>query len=358
VRSPAAIAVPFLLVHLVGLGLAVAQPAAGKAPATAADKAPSAADVQAERAKKLHARGVDLMAKGDDARAREALQAAWDLQKDASTAADLGAVELTLKRHADAAEHLSFAIQHRPTTNDPEGRTQATALTALYQEARAACGGLRIDVDVDGADVFVDGKLVGQAPLDGEVFVEPGQVSVSAKASGAGEVEKVVRVAAGRSAAVRLATQPAAPDAVGEQTPEHGKVPRAPASRLPIFVLGGAGLLAGGIGIGLFAAAGGKTSTADQNLSQLQMQQGAAQPCAGASPPASCSTIQGERASSDAMTNAATGLLVGGGIAVAAAVAYAIWLPPSHPDQNVSGRVSIVPVLSPSAGGAFLRGTF
>ena len=51
----------------------------------------------------------------------------------------------------------------------------------LYEDARAETGPITIAVDLPGADVVVDGKVVGKSPLEDPVFVEPGHHTIEAR---------------------------------------------------------------------------------------------------------------------------------------------------------------------------------
>ena len=78
-------------------------------------------------------------------------------------------------------------------------------------------------------------RVIGTAPLDEEVFVEPGAVTVGASAAGYDAALRTVSIAKGASADVALTLT----------------VPRR--SLVPAFVTGGAGAAALVTGIGLFA---------------------------------------------------------------------------------------------------------
>jgi hypothetical protein len=202
-------------------------------------------------------------------------------------------------------------------------------------------------VDVDGADVFAGGQFVGVSPLGkDEVFVDPGDVAASARDANGRETQKTARVAAGGSAAVRLVMPP--------RTAEPDRfAPRERPSLVPAIVIGGAGLAAGAIGVGLFVAAGGKAAEADDQLASLRTQYGPV-PCPNAP---ECADLKEHRQSRDSLMDIGTGLMIGGGAVLTGAIGYAIWALDT-PLSEIGGQVSIAPFVARTAGGAWVHGAF
>ncbi|HRI71928.1 MAG TPA: hypothetical protein PK156_47170, partial [Polyangium sp.] len=124
------------------------------------------------RAKELYDMGNKLYDEQKWAEAEAAYQSAWNLRKSFDLAGNLGDVEMQLKQYRDAAEHLSYAYDEFPTGGKPEVRE---ALGKRIEEARQQIGVLQIKTNVIGARLYVDGKLVGQSPLEKGVFVDVGQ---------------------------------------------------------------------------------------------------------------------------------------------------------------------------------------
>ena len=110
----------------------------------------------------------------------------------------LGECEIKLARWVHAARHLGLVLQDKP--DGPE----RARLDTLFKQARAQVGGVTVQSSLDGADVFADNQITGRTPLRSEVFVEPGDVTMSLKKTSVGEIEQVVHVTKGGSATVHL----------------------------------------------------------------------------------------------------------------------------------------------------------
>ena len=185
-----------LLVWEMAWGVVPARVAAAQAvPNAAADESLT------QKSRELFAEGNAYAAKGDFVRARAALKAAWGLMHHWGIAANLGAAELELGNHRDATEMLSYALGNWPDSDWTEERAE---VVRTFHKARKHVGAIEVTVDLEGATVLVDGKEVGQAPLIGLVFVEPGKRVVAAKAPRLDPVASTVAVEAGGEAIVSL----------------------------------------------------------------------------------------------------------------------------------------------------------
>lgn len=139
----------------------------------------SAADV--ERAEQHFRKGTRAFEEQRYSEAYALLRAAWDLSPSYRTATGLGQVELHLGQFRDAAAHLSFCLRHFPADGDPKVRAH---VEQGLLEAREHVGALRVRVNVEGAEVAVDGAAAGKSPLEGLLFVEPGSHVVTATKDG------------------------------------------------------------------------------------------------------------------------------------------------------------------------------
>lgn len=165
-RRPRAKAVGFLL----ACGCLV-----GSAPAWAEPTPSSPGDDLSKQAEILYGLGADAKREQRSEDARKFYLAASLLQKHWQIVANLGSVELTLGMARDAAEHLAQALQMGPP---PKERQQ---IQELFDKARAAVGELTIGASVAGAEILVDGKVVGRAPLGRSIFVKPGERVIEAR---------------------------------------------------------------------------------------------------------------------------------------------------------------------------------
>ena len=160
-RTRASLLVP--TVAMILGGVTISAPSFGQSP----NKGPS----PAKRAKQLYDQGNALYDREKVKEAEQAYQAAWDLHQSASIAAKLGHVELILGQDCEAVEHLQFAYDNVPPGGKPEEKER---LFGLFMKARRRKAYLEINVDVTGADVRVDGKVVGISPLARELCVDQG----------------------------------------------------------------------------------------------------------------------------------------------------------------------------------------
>ncbi|WP_437571454.1 PEGA domain-containing protein [Sorangium sp. So ce542] len=144
------------------------------------------------------------------------LQSAWELNPTFDVAYNLGNTEYQLKKHREAAQYQSFALRHWPLLKGV-AKLKPNAKKWLA-ESRAQVGAVGVTVSMAGAEVLVDGKAVGKAPLEGEVFVEPGEHRVEARLSGYETASQTVRVGKGGTVKVELAMTLAKSEA-NEATP-------------------------------------------------------------------------------------------------------------------------------------------
>jgi hypothetical protein len=261
---------------------------------------------------------------------------AWEIQKTYDIASNLGALELDLGKPVAAAELLSYAIRQFPVRGKPSDRA---AVEARLEKAKKRVSTLHVIVSPPGAQVFVDGHLLGTAPLDSEVFVDPGPVTLEARLPGSVDGRQVLSVSAGFEQDVTLSLAP---------------VPEAPRRNLvPGIVLGTAGVLALGVGatfLGIAQTASGSANSQHDALAAANVS------CAAAAP--GCSSLHASAARADTFGNAGIGLLAGGGAFAAAGLAYILW-PSSRPvlrtkDTALSASFGA----SPAGGSVIVVGSF
>ena len=135
-------------------------------------------------------------------KARTFFQGAWRIQQHWKIAASLGRAEVKVGRMREAAEHLSFALREVPagvlTTADLK------PVEEMLAQARAKVGAVKVSGAPDGAEVMVDGVVVGKAPLKGEVFLDPGPHRLGGQREGYVEGKGEVTAEAGKAAEVDL----------------------------------------------------------------------------------------------------------------------------------------------------------
>jgi len=208
-------------------------------PSGAEPALPAQADVATHTARRLHLEGDALYEKGKIADAHAAYVAAWSLKKHYQIAGSLGDCEMRLGKYRDAAEHLAYFLRGYPKDQPVELRERARG---MLEEAKRHIAALTIDVGEAGVDILVDGKLVGQSPLEGPVFVEPGSRLIEAR-RGTESGWKTIDARAGQAADVVLVLSGARRiDVASSNAQDRG--------RDWVLVLGSAVVGAAGLGAG------------------------------------------------------------------------------------------------------------
>jgi hypothetical protein len=301
-------------------------------PVHAGEPAESLAEANALTAKAaaLYDEGVVAYKKGRWAVARASFLAAWSLKKHWQVAGNLADCELQMGKTRDAAEHAAFYLRNAPA--DRRERAQA-----LLDKAQAGTGTLTVAVDQIGADVVVDGAIVGKSPLLEPVFVDPGQHTVEARLR-AGFATAPVDVLAGVRKDVALVLKEA-------QTPPIRPVrsaPSAPVRPGPSVTIIIAGAAVSGVGIVVGTAlamfAHGKASDADTKLATLPAPIGMS-PCAMFN--ATCDAINRDRHARDALSNASMGTVIAAGAVALSTVGYAVFARRGQPAAPVQALAAV-----------------
>jgi len=184
-------------------------------------------DVTLTMARERFKEGVGYFDKKDFAKARVAFLQAYALKKHPSVLLNLAQSELRSGHEADAAKHFAQYLREHKDATEAERQGADTGLTA----AKALVAEVALDVDANGAEIYVDGDLEGQAPLPGSVYLTPGAHEIQARKDGK-SVTGPINASAGQSTSLRLSlarTAKAAPAATGggeeAPPPEAGSEP-------------------------------------------------------------------------------------------------------------------------------------
>jgi hypothetical protein len=335
--------------------------------------APALAD-PAQQAETQFTRGKALYAQGKKREAYEALTAAWTLRKSYDIAANLGSAELSLGKVRDAAEHFAYCIRTFPATGS---KKQLAAVKQLFEDTRRKVGALVIKVGVEGAEVLVDGKAIGRAPLADEVYLDPGLHTVEAKLAGYDAAKQAVQAATGPAQEVTLALvataalpppAPPAPVAGGAEAPSPPAASAASAASAPppqppveaggpstaVLISGGAvagvALVAGAVLAGL---SNGKASDAAAKRDALVTAGGPAT-CGTAAPAAGCAPLAAVLSDRAKLADGSLWSFVGAGAVAAGTVIYALVAPRSA--GKTGARAA--PVVTAGGGGVVVVGSF
>lgn len=172
-------------------------------------------DVTLTMARERFKEGVSYFDKKDFAKARVAFLQAYALKKHPAVLLNLAQSELRSGHEADAAKHFAQYLREHRDATDAERQGAETGLTA----AKALVAEVTLEVDMNGAEVYVDGDLEGQAPLPGSVYLSPGSHEIQARKDGK-TASTQVSASAGQSSNVKLrmaagSKQPAAASSAG-----------------------------------------------------------------------------------------------------------------------------------------------
>jgi tetratricopeptide (TPR) repeat protein len=314
-------------------------------PLHAEGSAPAPGASETERANELFRRAKAAFAADNLDEAQRLYAAAWELKKSPDIAANLAQTELELGNMRAAAQHFSYALRNLlPSSTDQ----QRAALAQGLAKARAEVCLLRLVIEPRGAEVSIDGVLVGKSPIDEPVFVEPGQRSILARSAGyvTGETrvdaqkggEQTVELALAESA-VEAAPGPmtAAPEQPKADTPEPAR-----AQRTPAYVAMGVALAGVGLGVGFWVVASGKESEAQDIRDELAGRNS----CGSGTPYAEqCGRLKDTVASKQTATAIS---ITGVGVGALSAGLAAYWFLRSSPaNAGSAGRVIPLVALAP-----------
>ncbi|WP_437549442.1 PEGA domain-containing protein [Sorangium sp. So ce367] len=314
--------------------VASAQPAAPQ-------EAPASTGDAVTRADGFFRQGLRLYSDKKYVEAEKELESAWALNPTFDVAYNLGNTKYQLKKHKEAAQYLSFALRNWPLVKTV-AKLKPTA-EQRYAESRAQVGAVAVTVEVAGAEVLVDGKAVGRAPLEGEVFVEPGEHQVEARQVGYAPASQTVTVAKGATAAVTLALAAAKSEGgttegggsavgAGAGAPLMGQPPAGPVepqplpekrSWVPVIALGAASAVGLGVGIGMTVASNSANSDGRAQRDQIFADGGGC--LASPSFAERCAKVERSAERAGLLGDIALGSYIASGVLAAAAVTYALW---------------------------------
>ncbi|WP_437285712.1 PEGA domain-containing protein [Sorangium sp. So ce406] len=205
------------------------------------------ADTGASEAQRRLERSADrAVAEGQLAKARDLWLQVWQLAPSEKAACNVGQLAFRVGDMTRAAEFLALCLERTPAPRSGAERERYASRALDLARVKQEVGALTFAVP-PGAQLSIDGRPVGQAPLGREVYVEPGSHRVRA-ALGAAAKETTVEVRAGEARLLVIDLAPPAP--VGGVAPAapvgaEQATPRAPA---PAGLPGAAGLAPGSEG--------------------------------------------------------------------------------------------------------------
>jgi hypothetical protein len=221
-------------------------------------------------------------------KARAAFVQAYALRKHPAVLLNLAQSEVRSGHEADAATHFAQYLREHKEATEAERQGAVAGLAA----AKAAVMEVPVEVDADGAEVFVDQTLQGTSPLPQPLYLAPGRRTILARKEGR-EDSVQLDAAAGHSTTVTLRLRRPKQEAAPRPTPaepaeaepiqdEPVREPTATveskgffawAADSPVAWIGGGLTLAGivgGVGFGLGAA--DSYDSADSVLARIRQE--------------------------------------------------------------------------------------
>ncbi|XXX77804.1 PEGA domain-containing protein [Sorangium sp. So ce134] len=354
---------------LCSLGLAIALVApASSAQTDAGARGATETEALTDKARQLYDEGLAALNRSRWAEAHASFLAAWRIKQHYQIASNLGVAELRLGKHRDAAEHLSWYLREAPA----ERTAQRQRAEVLLKEALAKVAAITVQTTPEGAEVTVDGAVVGRTPLALPVFLEPGPHAISAELDGYTAERQQIEPAAGHTGGITLQLKPAraeapaalgAPPAAGPRAareapparpPETTVAPPEGRSWVPVIVLGAASVVGLGVGVGMTVAS---NDANDEARAQSRSIQDAGGQCI--EPPMAftgrCAELDRLGAKADGLGDAAFGSYIASGVSALAALTYALW--PRRAATN-STEVSVLPNVGLHGSGIIVVGAW
>jgi cell division septum initiation protein DivIVA len=172
-----------------------------------AQASPSAGDPQAKaQAQALLGQGTKLYQQGDVAGALEQFNAAYAAYASPKLMFNIGQANRDLRRPVEALEAFEKFLAGAADA-PPEMIADAHKSVSQLQEK---LGRIQIDCETAGAEVSVDGKSVGLAPVPDPIWATPGRHQVTAKHASTAPALEDVDVTAGSVSTVTLQLRPLA----------------------------------------------------------------------------------------------------------------------------------------------------
>lgn len=132
----------------------------------------TSSELMTSHARELFQQANELNAEEKYADACAVYKAAWELQHHYRIAANLGNCEYLLGKYRDATEHLAISLRGHPRDANA---VELANVTDLLAKALRRVAVVRVQVvDAGAAEVFIDETPIGRAPLQHEVYVDPG----------------------------------------------------------------------------------------------------------------------------------------------------------------------------------------
>lgn len=286
--------------------------------------------------------------------ARRAYLAGYKIKRGYDIAGNLGNVELELGLARDAAEHLAYCMKSFPATGTA---SQLAYVKGRFEEARQKVSALSIQVNVDGAEVFVDGRSIGRSPFQDDVYIDPGARTLEVKLTGFAPSKRTIQAVKGswQSVALVLRADAVAPAVVA---PPHSPpvVVVEERSRAPFYVGGGFALAGIGAGVAGILLSQASAVRADTQFTQLKAGGGVGA-CLDAANASRCDALDQAYRDKGLFRTVSIAGFATAGAAASVILTYAL-LSGGKPRSAGSSAMTIDVAAGPGLAGALLKGSF
>jgi PEGA domain/Tetratricopeptide repeat len=204
----------YLFALVLGCSLAPALAHAQEAPPSSRPASVPDAAAKQEAARRFET-AIGLYEDGDYQLALAEFERVYELVPDYRVLYNIGQVSMQLGRYARALRTLREYVS-RGGDAIPNDRRSAVRADVELLETRTAS--LSLDIQPAGAEVWIDGVLVGQAPLAQPVVVDVGQRTVQARLAGYVGRTQAITLAGSDRREVVLELDPE-PTSAGSKTP-------------------------------------------------------------------------------------------------------------------------------------------
>ncbi len=337
----------------------------GARPSTPSNKKPGGKgeeppQAQVKKARDLWYRGVEAFRNGNYEAARLAFSECYQLMPKSDVLRNLSISEIQSGHYVSAARHLTQLLA-APGDLPNNVREEATSRLA---QAEAQIGQLKIVVDVSGAEIAVDGTVVGRSPLEGSWYIEPGQHDVTISKAGYPAEARQIFALAGVSIPVDVSLetlrreQAADAKAALLMGTSEGQAPLRPgdsdgvSTASTVALVTTSTLAAAGLAAGIVFTL--SANSHDSNAEGMSDRLVGGPPCdAGTLLPEECAILRREREDSDTDRRRALVGFIGFGVASAATLGYALWLAVDGEEaESHTATTGIQPSLSIGRGAA------
>jgi hypothetical protein len=344
------------------LGLTAALAACALSPLAAAQQQPTG-DVARLRAAETFRQGVEAFDRRDFEAARVAFLQTLALRpNEPAVQRNLGLSEIYSGHYLDGARRLARVLQ----TTSQGSSEERTRMQDSLKKAEQHLQRLTVEVDVDGADIVIEGTELGHSPLPFAWYLAPGPYDVRVTKPGYQSWAHSGIGQAGRADHLRIVLDridaepaPAAPlVAPAPPAPEPDSAPRVRRGGInPWLVAGGAVLTAAAVGSGLTFSvlANDNEHKATRLVRRVQSTGGDCDPRDGVVAP-ECESIDAALKQHDRQTNYALVSYAAGATLGVLTIVYTLFLAPEPSDAKTTASATLM--FDPDQASVVVSGSF